>query len=71
MFVNFSEETRHLLKQAEREEEELNHPYVGSEHLFLSVLKSGRLVDVLKKHNITYKKFKDKYKKSKKKKKEN
>ncbi len=60
MFVNFSEETRHLLKQAEREKEELNHPYVGSEHLFLSVLKSGRLVDVLKKHNITYKKFKDK-----------
>ena len=38
MFVNFSEETRHLLKQAEREKEELNHPYVGSEHLFLSVL---------------------------------
>ena len=39
MFVNFSEEVRHILKQAQREKEELNHPYIGSEHLFLSVLK--------------------------------
>ncbi len=60
MFVNFSEETRHLLKQAEKEKEELNHPYVGSEHLFLSILKDSRLIDLLKKHKITYQKFKDK-----------
>lgn len=60
MFVNFSEETRHLLKQAEKEREELKHPYVGSEHLFLSVLKESKLTDILKKHKITYKKFKDK-----------
>ena len=39
MFVNFSEETRHLLKQAEKEREDLRHPYVGSEHLFLSILR--------------------------------
>lgn len=60
MFVNFSEETRHILKQAEKERDELNHPYVGSEHLFLSILKDSRLSDVLKKHKITYKKFKEK-----------
>ncbi len=60
MFVNFNEETRHLLKQAEKEREELKHPYVGSEHLFLSVLKESKLTDILKKHKVTYKKFKDK-----------
>lgn len=59
MFVNFSEETRHLLKQAEKEKEALNHPYVGSEHLFLSVLKDSRLTETLKKYKITYKKFRD------------
>ena len=60
MFVNFSEETRHILKQAEKERDELNHPYVGSEHLFLSILKNSNLKDILKKHKITYEKFKDK-----------
>lgn len=60
MFVNFSEETRHLLKQAERERQQLNHPYVGSEHLLLSILKDSKLVPLLKKHKITYKKFKEK-----------
>lgn len=59
MFVNFSEETRHLLKQAEKEKEALNHPYVGSEHLLLSVLKDSRLTETLKKYKITYKKFRD------------
>lgn len=60
MFVNFSEETQHLLKQAEKERDDLNHPYVGSEHLFLSVLKEGKLCEILKKHRVTYKRFKDK-----------
>ena len=60
MFVNFSEETRHLLKQAERERQQLNHPYVGSEHLLLSILKDSKLVPLLEKHKITYKKFKEK-----------
>ncbi len=60
MFVNFSEETRHLLKQAEYERGELNHPYVGSEHLLLSILNNSRLVPILKKHKVTYKKFKEK-----------
>ena len=41
MFVNFSEEVRHILKIAEKERDDLNHPYVGSEHLFLSILKNA------------------------------
>ena len=57
MFVNFSEETRHLLKQAEKEREDLRHPYVGSEHLFLSILRDSKLVDLLKKHKVTYDRF--------------
>lgn len=60
MFVNFSEETRHLLKQAEAEKDKLNHPYVGSEHLLLSILKDSKLTEILKKHRITYEKFKQK-----------
>ena len=60
MFVNFSEETQHILKQAQKEKDELNHPYVGSEHLLLSILKESNIKNILKKHGITYKKFKDK-----------
>ncbi len=60
MFVNFSEETRHILKMAEYEKEMLNHPYVGSEHLLLSILKDSKFVPILKKHKITYDKFKEK-----------
>lgn len=60
MFVNFNEETRHLLKQAEYERDELNHPYIGSEHLFLSILNNSKLVTILKKYKITYEKFKQK-----------
>ena len=60
MFVNFSEETRHILKQAEKEKDILNHPYVGSEHLFLSILKESRLLPVFKRNKLTYDRFKNK-----------
>ena len=60
MFVNFSEEVRHLLKQAEMEKDALNHPYVGSEHLFLSILKESKLTSFFKKYKLTYQRFKDK-----------
>lgn len=60
MFVNFSEETKHLLKQAEIEKDLLNHPYVGSEHVFLSILKDSRLMDTFKRYKLTYEKFKNK-----------
>ena len=60
MFVNFSEEVRHILKQAEKERADLNHPYVGSEHLLLSLLKNSRLKEVFEKRVLTYNKFKNK-----------
>lgn len=60
MFVNFSEEVRHLLKQATRERNNLNHPYVGSEHFFLAVLKENKINKIFNKHQITYDKFKEK-----------
>ena len=60
MFVNFSEEVRHILKQAQREKEELNHLYIGSEHLFLSVLKESKLIPFFKKYGLNYNKFKNK-----------
>ena len=59
MFVNFSEETKHLLKQAEKEKDLLNHPYVGTEHLLLSFLKDEKAKEVFEKHNLTYSKFRN------------
>src|SRR5574344_44623 len=60
MFVNFSEETQHLLKQAEKEKDSLNHPYVGSEHLFLAILKEKHKInDILRKNGVTYEAFKN------------
>lgn len=61
MFSKFSEEAQKVLLNAKKEMQELKHPYVGSEHLFLSLLKFNN--DISKKLNdfgVTYNKFKDK-----------
>ena len=60
MFVNFSEETKHILKEAQKEKEELNHPYIGSEHIFLAILKNKKLKQVFLKNNLSYELFKKK-----------
>ena len=60
MFVNFSEEIRKLLKLAQNERDELNHPYIGSEHLFLAVLKDSKLISIFKNNGISYQSFKKK-----------
>ena len=39
MFSNFEEEARKILVVAKSEMQELNHPYVSSEHLMLAILK--------------------------------
>ena len=39
MFHNFGFEVAELLEIAEQERVELRHPYVGSEHLLLAILK--------------------------------
>ena len=50
MFCNFTEEARKILVNAKQEMYELKHPYVGSEHLLLSILKDKNSVS--KKLNI-------------------
>lgn len=56
---NINERIREILEFAEQEMLELNHPYVGSEHLLLSLLKSTKTAKILNKYNLTYDKFKN------------
>ena len=59
MFGNFTEEARKVLVDAKLEMFNLKHPYVGSEHLLLSLLKTDNSVSKkLKKYNLDYDKFK-------------
>ncbi len=61
MFSRFSEEAQKALILAKKEMNNLRHPYVGSEHLFLSILsqKNLEVTKVLASYNITYKIFKE------------
>lgn len=60
MFGKFTEEAQKVLVVANKEMSELKHPYIGSEHLFLAMLKENKdIINKLKKYNITYKIFKD------------
>ncbi len=61
MFSRFSEEAQKVLMNAKKEMQDLKHPYVGSEHLMLSLMKvsksiSKKLADL----GVTYKNFKEK-----------
>lgn len=58
MFNNFGFTGSRILKDAEKERYELHHPYVGSEHLLLALLKDSSLKDKLKEYNLTYELFK-------------
>lgn len=61
MFSKFSEDAQKVLMNSKKEMQELKHPYVGSEHLFLALLKVDP--EISKKCNefgITYSKFKEK-----------
>ena len=59
MFGKFTEESRKALELAKKEVYELNHPFVGSEHLLLGILSiNNNLTNKLKKYGLTYKKFK-------------
>ena len=60
MFSNFTEEARNVIVKAKEEMQLLKHPYVGSEHLLLAILKTDNNVsNSLKDHNITYQKIKE------------
>ena len=61
MYVNFNEDAKKVIKHAKGEMLKLNHPYVGSEHIILSMLKNyDRLESIFRKQHITYDKFKQK-----------
>ena len=58
MFENFGFEICTLLKDAENERNILRHPYVGSEHLLLAILKkNNKLSSFLKNYDLTYNRF--------------
>ncbi|MEG0977401.1 MAG: ATP-dependent Clp protease ATP-binding subunit [Bacilli bacterium] len=59
MFDFFNLEVSKIFKQAEEEMFLLRHPYVGTEHLLLALLKSSEEVqDIFDKYNVTYELFK-------------
>ncbi len=59
MINSFSDEAKELLMNAKIEMQELKHPYVGTEHLILSILKSNsNIKKELLKYELTYDKFK-------------
>ena len=61
MYNNFTEEARRILIGAKEEMMKLRHPYVGSEHLLLSILKNdNNISDRLKDYLIDYDIFKEK-----------
>lgn len=60
MINNFKEDARKVLVRAKNEMFELRHPYVGSEHLLLAILKGNNEVALkLKEQGLTYQKLKD------------
>ena len=60
MFSNFTEETQKILNQAKQEMKALRHPYVGSEHLLLSILKEENPIsEKLKEYGLTYDSFRE------------
>lgn len=55
MFGNFTEEARKVLVLAKKEMSNLKHPYVGSEHLVLAILKGNNSISKkLNEYNLTY-----------------
>ena len=59
--IRFSEETRHILKDAKREMQKLRHAFIGSEHLILSILNNKNdICDRLNSYGINYDIFRNK-----------
>jgi len=60
MIGNFNEEAQTILINARREMLELGHPYIGTEHLLLSILNSdSNISNRLNAYNLNYKLFRD------------
>ncbi len=61
MFSKFDEDAQKVLVMAKKEMSLLKHPYVGSEHLLLSILHNIDLevTQLLNEYQITYEKYRD------------
>lgn len=60
MLGNFSEEAQIILINAKNEMSKLKHPYIGTEHLLLSILNNDNKVSKkLNEYGITYNNFKE------------
>ena len=60
MLGNFNEEAQFILLKAKEEMIDLNHPYIGTEHLVLSILKNKtNLTTKLEEYGLTYENFKN------------
>lgn len=60
MIGNFNMEAQNILLNAKKEMNELGHPYIGTEHLLLSILKSDSdICNRLNSYNLTYNNFKE------------
>ncbi|MBO5376279.1 MAG: ATP-dependent Clp protease ATP-binding subunit [Bacilli bacterium] len=58
MFLKFDEEVRKILLGAKREMKLLKHPYIGTEHLVLSIIKRNNFItSLLSDKNVTYEVF--------------
>lgn len=54
----FNKLSMKILKIAEKEMFDLNHPYVGTEHLLLSLLRLDSIKDISSNYDLTYESFK-------------
>lgn len=61
MFSKFNEEAQKILLMTKKEMHDLKHPYVGSEHFLLAVLKNKdlQLTKFLESFHVSYEKFKE------------
>ena len=61
MFQRFDEECKKILKKAKLEMQELKHPFVGTEHVLLSILSNPNLGITIKlnEYGVNYKNFKE------------
>ena len=61
MFSKFTEDARKILVDSKKEMVSLKHPFIGTEHILLSILKNtnNSVYKKLSSFNLTYKSFKD------------
>lgn len=57
--LEYSKIKSELLKSAEKEMMELHHPYVGTEHLLLSLLKREEISDIANSYHLDYETFRE------------